>query len=48
MKQSPALYGTLMHGASPLTRAQREMLAVTVSARTTLPSATALRPCGRN
>ena len=31
MKQSTALYGTLMHGASPLTRAQREMLAVVVS-----------------
>ena len=31
MKLSTALYGTLMHGASPLTRAQREMLAVVVS-----------------
>ena len=31
MKQSTALYGTLMHGPSPLSRAQREMLAVVVS-----------------
>lgn len=31
MKQSTALYGTLMHGPSPLTRAQREMLALVVS-----------------
>ena len=31
MKQSTALYGTLMHGSSPLSRAQREMLAVVVS-----------------
>lgn len=29
--RSTALYGTLMHGGSPLTRAQREMLAVVVS-----------------
>lgn len=31
MKHSTALYGALMHGASPLSRAQREMLAVVVS-----------------
>ena len=31
MKHSTALYGALMHGPSPLTRAQREMLAVVVS-----------------
>jgi alkylhydroperoxidase family enzyme len=31
MKHSLALYGALMHGPSPLSRAQREMLAVVVS-----------------
>jgi len=31
MKHSTALYGALMHGASPLSRARREMLAVVVS-----------------
>jgi alkylhydroperoxidase family enzyme len=31
MKHSTALYGALMHGPSPLSRAQREMLAVVVS-----------------
>jgi alkylhydroperoxidase family enzyme len=31
MKHSTALYGALMHGRSPLTRAQREMIAVVVS-----------------
>ncbi len=31
LKQSLALYSTLMRGASPLTRAQRELLAVVVS-----------------
>lgn len=31
MKASTALYAALMHGPSPLTRAQREMLAVVVS-----------------
>jgi len=31
LKQSIGLYATLMKGASPLTRAQREMLAVVVS-----------------
>lgn len=31
LKQSIALYSTLMHGRSPLSRAQREMLAVVVS-----------------
>lgn len=31
MKHSTALYAALMRGRSPLTRAQREMLAVVVS-----------------
>jgi alkylhydroperoxidase family enzyme len=31
MRHSTALYGALMHGPSPLSRAQREMLAVVVS-----------------
>lgn len=31
LKQSIGLYATLMRGASPLSRAQREMLAVVVS-----------------
>ena len=31
LKTSIAQYGTMMHGSSPLTRAQREMLAVVVS-----------------
>jgi alkylhydroperoxidase family enzyme len=31
MKLSTALYGALMHGPSPLSRAQREMIAVVVS-----------------
>ena len=31
MKLSTALYATLMHGPSPLSRAEREMLAVVVS-----------------
>jgi alkylhydroperoxidase family enzyme len=31
MKASMALYGAVMKGASPLTRAQREMIAVVVS-----------------
>lgn len=31
MKHSMALYGAVMRGASPLTRAQREMLAIVVS-----------------
>lgn len=31
LKHSIALYGTVMRGPSPLTRAQREMLAVVVS-----------------
>ncbi len=31
MRESMHLYGALMHGESPLTRAQREMLAVVVS-----------------
>ncbi|MGQ0733083.1 MAG: carboxymuconolactone decarboxylase family protein [Acidobacteriota bacterium] len=31
LKQSIALYATLMKGSSPLSRAQREMLAVVVS-----------------
>ncbi|MBP7778593.1 MAG: carboxymuconolactone decarboxylase family protein [Acidobacteria bacterium] len=31
LKHSISLYGTVMHGPSPLTRAQREMLAVVVS-----------------
>ncbi len=31
LKHSTALYGAVMHGRSPLTRAQREMLAVVVS-----------------
>ncbi len=31
LKQSMALYGAIMHGPSPLSRAQREMLAVVVS-----------------
>lgn len=31
LKSSMALYGTIMRGRSPLTRAQREMLAVVVS-----------------
>lgn len=31
LKHSMALYGSVMHGPSPLTRAQREMLAVVVS-----------------
>lgn len=31
LKHSTALYATLMHGPSPLTRVQREMLAVVVS-----------------
>jgi alkylhydroperoxidase family enzyme len=31
MKHSTALYAALMHGSSPLTRAQREMIAVVVS-----------------
>jgi alkylhydroperoxidase family enzyme len=32
MRDSIALYGTLMKGRSPLTRAQRELLATVVSA----------------
>ena len=32
MKASLDFYGALMHGPSPLSRAQREMLAVVVSA----------------
>jgi alkylhydroperoxidase family enzyme len=31
MKHSTALYAALMHGSSPLSRAQREMIAVVVS-----------------
>jgi alkylhydroperoxidase family enzyme len=31
MKHSMALYGAVMHGPSPLSRVQREMLAVVVS-----------------
>jgi alkylhydroperoxidase family enzyme len=31
MKTSMEMYGALMHGESPLSRAQREMLAVVVS-----------------
>jgi alkylhydroperoxidase family enzyme len=31
LKQSLALYATIMRGSSPLTRARREMLAVVVS-----------------
>jgi alkylhydroperoxidase family enzyme len=31
LKSSMAFYGTLMHGPSPLSRGQREMLAVVVS-----------------
>ena len=31
MRESMRLYSALMHGESPLTRAQREMLAVVVS-----------------
>lgn len=31
LKHSTALYSALMHGPSPLSRAQREMLAVVVS-----------------
>jgi uncharacterized peroxidase-related enzyme len=31
LKASMAFYGALMHGASPLSRAQREMIAVVVS-----------------
>lgn len=33
LKTSMDLYGALMHGRSPLTRRQREMLAVVVSAQ---------------
>ena len=32
MKQSMEFYGALMHGPSPLSRGQREMLAVVTSA----------------
>ena len=32
LKASMGLYGALLHGASPLSRGQREMLAVVVSA----------------
>ena len=32
MKASMDFYGAIMHGRSPLTRSQREMLAVVVSA----------------
>ena len=32
MKASMDMYGTLMHGPSPLSRGQREMLATVVSA----------------
>lgn len=32
MKSSMEFYGTIMHGPSPLSRAQREMLATVVSA----------------
>jgi alkylhydroperoxidase family enzyme len=32
MKASMELYGSLMHGQSPLSRAQREMLATVVAA----------------
>lgn len=31
LKHSTALYATLMHGPSPLSRAQRELIAVVVS-----------------
>ena len=31
LKRSMDFYGTLMHGSSPLSRGQREMLAVVVS-----------------
>jgi len=31
MRESMHLYGAIMHGESPLTRAQREMLATVVS-----------------
>ena len=33
LRDAMRLYGSLMHGPSPLTRRQREMLAVVVSAR---------------
>jgi alkylhydroperoxidase family enzyme len=32
LKASMEMYGALMHGASPLSRGQREMLATVVSA----------------